>query len=74
MPLRPGGARAAEDAQGTSTAVLVSAVNEALLGLGDRVHGIQRKQYRAYQRLRNLACQGQGALDDPFGQFGVLLP
>ncbi|WP_328585261.1 hypothetical protein [Streptomyces sp. NBC_00370] len=49
-------------------------MNEALLGLGDRVHGIQRKQYRAYQRLRNLACQGQGALDDPFGQFGVLLP
>lgn len=35
---------------------LVQAVDEALLGLGNGVNRIQRKQYRAYQRLRNFAC------------------
>ncbi|MEN8655282.1 DUF5655 domain-containing protein [Streptomyces sp. 21So2-11] len=35
---------------------LVRAVDEALLGLGNGVNRIQRKQYRAYQRLRNFAC------------------
>ncbi|MBT2511657.1 transporter [Streptomyces sp. ISL-98] len=35
---------------------LAVAVDEALLGLGDGVTRVQRKQYRAYQRLRNFAC------------------
>ncbi|WP_405844900.1 DUF5655 domain-containing protein [Streptomyces platensis] len=35
---------------------LAAAVDEVLLGLGDGVNRIQRKQYRAYQRLRNFAC------------------
>ncbi|AJT62575.1 hypothetical protein T261_0886 [Streptomyces lydicus] len=35
---------------------LTSAVDEALLGLGDGVTRVQRKQYVAYQRLRNFAC------------------
>ncbi|WP_327707025.1 DUF5655 domain-containing protein [Streptomyces decoyicus] len=35
---------------------LVSAVDEVLLGMGDGGNRIQRKQYRAYQRLRNFAC------------------
>lgn len=35
---------------------LAAAVDEALLGLGDGITRIQRKQYRAYQRLRNFAC------------------
>lgn len=35
---------------------LAVAVDEVLLGLGDGVNRIQRKQYRAYQRLRNFAC------------------
>ncbi|GAA2321906.1 transporter [Streptomyces caniferus] len=35
---------------------LAVAVDEALLGLGDGITRVQRKQYRAYQRLRNFAC------------------
>ncbi|WP_326682014.1 transporter [Streptomyces sp. NBC_01237] len=34
---------------------LAEAVGEALLSLGD-VNCVQRRQYRAYQRLRNFAC------------------
>ncbi|MEU9189269.1 DUF5655 domain-containing protein [Streptomyces sp. NPDC048484] len=37
-------------------AELSAAVDEVLLGLGDGVTRVQRKQYRAYQRLRNFAC------------------
>ena len=32
------------------------AVDEVLLGLGDGITRVQRKQYRADQRLRNFAC------------------
>ncbi|NUK21944.1 DUF5655 domain-containing protein [Streptomyces lunaelactis] len=35
---------------------LAAAVDEVLLGLGDGVTRVQRKQYTAYQRLRNFAC------------------
>lgn len=35
---------------------LVKALDETLLGLGDGVTRVQRKTYRAYQRLRNFAC------------------
>lgn len=49
-------ARAAADAQGASLAELVKAVDEVLLGLGNGVNRVERKQYRAYQRLRNFAC------------------
>ncbi|MFI2204596.1 endonuclease NucS domain-containing protein [Streptomyces sp. NPDC020192] len=35
---------------------LAEAVDEVLLGLGDGVTRVQRKQYRAYQRLWNFAC------------------
>ncbi|MET7684707.1 DUF5655 domain-containing protein [Streptomyces sp. NPDC005423] len=49
-------ARAAADVQGASMVELASAVDEALLGLGDGVNRVERKQYRAYQRLRNFAC------------------
>ncbi|WP_406499092.1 endonuclease NucS [Streptomyces sp. NBC_01604] len=48
-------ARAA-DVQHASLVELAGAVDEALLGLGDGVHRVERKQYRAYQRLRNFAC------------------
>ncbi|MEU0164090.1 DUF5655 domain-containing protein [Streptomyces iakyrus] len=37
-------------------AELAEAVDEVLLGLGDGVSRVQRKQYCAYQRLRNFAC------------------
>ncbi|WP_405928145.1 DUF5655 domain-containing protein [Streptomyces griseus] len=49
-------AQAAPGAQGTAMMELATAVDEALLGLGDGVNRVQRKQYRAYQRLRNFAC------------------
>ncbi|GAA2442281.1 DUF5655 domain-containing protein [Streptomyces pulveraceus] len=49
-------ARAAADVQGGAMAELASAVDEALLGLGDGVNRVERKTYRAYQRLRNFAC------------------
>ncbi|SCK26154.1 Predicted transport protein [Streptomyces sp. ScaeMP-e48] len=49
-------AQAAADTQGAAMVELATAVDEALLGLGDGVNRVQRKQYRAYQRLRNFAC------------------
>lgn len=49
-------ARAAAGVQTTSMAELANAVDEVLLGLGDGVNRVERKQYRAYQRLRNFAC------------------
>ncbi|MFD4172843.1 DUF5655 domain-containing protein [Streptomyces anulatus] len=48
--------RAAADVVGTSMVDLARAVDETLLGLGDGVNRVERKQYRAYQRLRNFAC------------------
>ncbi|MEV5985519.1 DUF5655 domain-containing protein [Streptomyces sp. NPDC052051] len=42
--------------QGGALAQLAEAVDETLLGLGDGVTRVQRKQYAAYQRLRNFAC------------------
>ncbi|MEV0577097.1 DUF5655 domain-containing protein [Streptomyces sp. NPDC050392] len=48
--------RAAADVAGALMVELASAVDEALLGLGDGVNRVERKQYRAYQRLRNFAC------------------
>ncbi|MDF3292370.1 DUF5655 domain-containing protein [Streptomyces silvisoli] len=42
--------------QDAAMAELAEAVDEALLGLGDGVTRVQRKQYTAYQRLRNFAC------------------
>ncbi|GGO35510.1 hypothetical protein GCM10012286_06290 [Streptomyces lasiicapitis] len=41
--------------QGSATAELAQAVEEALLGLGDGVTPVQRKQCTAFQRLRNFA-------------------
>ncbi|ALO12187.1 hypothetical protein AQF52_6594 [Streptomyces venezuelae] len=35
---------------------LAAVVDEVLLGLGDGITRVERKQYRAYQRLRNFAC------------------
>lgn len=35
---------------------LAQALDETLLALGDGVNRVQRKTYRAYQRLRNFAC------------------
>ncbi|MFJ8954927.1 transporter [Streptomyces sp. NPDC102381] len=49
-------AGAADDVQGSSMVELAGAVDEVLLGLGDGVNRVERKQYRAYQRLRNFAC------------------
>lgn len=42
--------------QGGAMAELAQAVDEVLIGLGGNVTRVQRKQYRAYQRLRNFAC------------------
>ncbi|WP_246430631.1 DUF5655 domain-containing protein [Streptomyces rectiverticillatus] len=50
-PAAPG-ARAAEGAMEE----LYAEVDQALLGLGDDISKVQRKTYRAYQRLRNFAC------------------
>ncbi|MEV7145475.1 DUF5655 domain-containing protein [Streptomyces sp. NPDC093084] len=49
-------AQAAVDVQGAAMMELAGAVDEVLLGLGDGVNRVERKQYRAYQRLRNFAC------------------
>ncbi|MFE1407812.1 DUF5655 domain-containing protein [Streptomyces sp. NPDC058770] len=49
-------ARAAADVRGASVVELANAVDEALLGLGDGVERVVRKQYTAFQRLRNFAC------------------
>ncbi|MEU1296201.1 DUF5655 domain-containing protein [Streptomyces sp. NPDC005840] len=48
--------RAALDFQGAAMRGLAGAVDEVLLGLGDGVNRVERKTYRAYQRLRNFAC------------------
>ncbi|MEU6372149.1 DUF5655 domain-containing protein [Streptomyces sp. NPDC046909] len=42
--------------QGGAMAELAAEVDEVLVGLGAGVTRVQRKQYRAYQRLRNFAC------------------
>ncbi|WP_416530410.1 DUF5655 domain-containing protein [Streptomyces coelicoflavus] len=49
-------AQAAAGVQGAAMVELAGAVDEVLLGLGDGVNRVERKQYRAYQRLRNFAC------------------
>ncbi|MFC8710334.1 MULTISPECIES: DUF5655 domain-containing protein [unclassified Streptomyces] len=49
-------ARAASGVRGGAMAELASAVDEALLGVGEGVTRVERKTYRAYQRLRNFAC------------------
>jgi predicted transport protein len=48
--------RVAADVQGAAMTELAGAVDEVLLGLGDGVNRVERKTYRAYQRLRNFAC------------------
>ncbi|MFG3078196.1 DUF5655 domain-containing protein [Streptomyces sp. NPDC048225] len=47
---------AVDDGQSTALDELAQALDETLLGLGDGVNRVQRKTYRAYQRLRNFAC------------------
>ncbi|MFI6941948.1 transporter [Streptomyces sp. NPDC050418] len=47
-----------ELASGRATAELRVAVDEVLTALGDDVTPVDRKQYRAYRRLRNFACVG----------------
>ncbi|MFC9431421.1 DUF5655 domain-containing protein [Streptomyces sp. NPDC056987] len=42
--------------RGRALVELAGAVDEVLLGLGEGVTRVQRKQYAAYQRLRNFAC------------------
>ncbi|WP_217201491.1 DUF5655 domain-containing protein [Streptomyces buecherae] len=49
-------ARGVADAGSASMVELAGAVDEVLVGLGDGVHRVERKTYRAYQRLRNFAC------------------
>lgn len=39
---------------------LRAALEELLLGLGDDVSRVDRKQYRAYRTLRNFACVSHG--------------
>ncbi|TYR66583.1 hypothetical protein FY004_00225 [Streptomyces parvus] len=48
--------RAAANVVGAPMVELARAVDETLLGLWDGVNRVERKQYRAYQRLRNFAC------------------
>ncbi|MFF7643095.1 DUF5655 domain-containing protein [Streptomyces canus] len=52
---RAPGAKSARRKDGILTE-LAEAVDEVLLGLGDGITRVQRKQYAAYQRLRNFAC------------------
>lgn len=52
---RAGAAMPARRAAGAMTE-LTAAVDEVLLGLGEDVSKVERKQYDAYQRLRNFAC------------------
>ncbi|GAA2693737.1 DUF5655 domain-containing protein [Streptomyces lunalinharesii] len=42
--------------QGGAMTELAAAVDEAMVGLGGGITRVQRKQYTAYQRLRNFAC------------------
>ncbi|MFF3694073.1 transporter [Streptomyces sp. NPDC002221] len=53
---RQSAALAAADSQSGAMTELAVAVDEVLLGLGDGVNRVERRQYRAYQRLRNFAC------------------
>lgn len=48
--------RSAARGQAGALDALAEAVDEVLMGLGEGVSRVQRKQYRAYQRLRNFAC------------------
>ncbi|WP_433549094.1 DUF5655 domain-containing protein [Streptomyces sp. CA-294286] len=43
---------------GDAMAELRAALDEVLVGLGEDVTQVERKQYRAYRRLRNFACVG----------------
>ena len=54
--VRRGAAGLPPAGRGGALAELAEAVDEVLLGIGDGVNRVQRKQYRAYQRLRNFAC------------------
>lgn len=49
-------AQAPERRASGAMAELAAAVDEVLLGLGEDVSKVRRKQYDAYQRLRNFAC------------------
>jgi predicted transport protein len=51
-----GGQSAAPRPRVAATAGLAAVLDEVLLGLGEGVTKVDRKQYRAYQRLRNFAC------------------
>ncbi|MFF4363791.1 transporter [Streptomyces sp. NPDC001604] len=53
-PRAAGGPRVRRRDEGM--AELAAAVDETLIGLGEGVTRVQRKQYAAYQRLRNFAC------------------
>lgn len=55
--------RPAARGQDGAMAELIAAVDEALIGLGEGVTRVQRKQYAAYQRLRNFACVCPAAAD-----------
>jgi hypothetical protein len=37
------------------------------VSLGEGVRRIERKQYRAYRRLRNIACVGRGRRSEVLG-------
>ncbi|MFE5934200.1 DUF5655 domain-containing protein [Streptomyces sp. NPDC056470] len=50
------GAAATQPTRNGQLGELAAAVDEVLLGLGDGITRVERKQYRAYQRLRNFAC------------------
>ncbi|MEU0741165.1 DUF5655 domain-containing protein [Streptomyces sp. NPDC006134] len=47
---------AVKDGRSAALDELAQALDETLLALGDGVNRVQRKTYRAYQRLRNFAC------------------
>lgn len=51
-----GGRGASPRRRTDAMAELAAIVDEALLGLGEGVTKVERKQYDAYQRLRNFAC------------------
>jgi predicted transport protein len=48
--------RAVDHVQGGVTVELAETVDDVLLRLGDDVHRVVSRTYRAYQRLRNFAC------------------
>lgn len=60
VPQRRSTERAAVPAAavGDAMAELRAALDEVLVGLGEDVTQVERKQYRAYRRLRNFACVG----------------